>query len=105
MKRYLRIIVLITIPTLFFSSCVENNNKGIKIKVEEKISHENFDWLLGNWKRNFEEEGKETFEIWGKNSSSEYSGIGFTISCNFLYLSINGISKSISLSRYTTSNK
>ena len=82
MKRYLRIIVLITIPTLFFSSCVENNNKGTKIKVEEKISNENFDWLLGNWKRNNEEDGKETFEVWTKISSSEYYGIGFTMQNN-----------------------
>ena len=82
MKRYLKIIFLITIPTLFFSSCVENNNKGTKTKVEEKISTENFDWLLGNWKRNNEEDGKETFEVWSKISSSEYYGIGFTMQNN-----------------------
>ena len=38
-----------------------------------------FDWLLGNWIRLGEEEGKETFEYWKAISISEYSGIGFTI--------------------------
>jgi len=79
MKKYLRIIVLITIPTLFFNSCIENDNKETKTKVEEKISNENFDWLLGNWKRLNEEEGKETFENWEKIKETEYSGIGFTM--------------------------
>lgn len=40
---------------------------------------ENFDWLLGKWKRLKEEDGKETFENWDKINSSEYSGIGFTM--------------------------
>ena len=82
MKRYLRIIALITIPTLFFSSCVDNNNTGAKTKIEKKTTNKNFDWLLGNWKRNNEEDGKETFEVWTKISSSEYYGIGFTMQNN-----------------------
>ena len=40
---------------------------------------ENFDWILGNWKRLNEEEGKETFENWEKVSDIEYAGIGFTM--------------------------
>ena len=40
---------------------------------------ENFDWLLGNWKRTNEEKGKETFENWKKINDSEYNGIGFTL--------------------------
>ena len=43
------------------------------------MNSENFDWLLGKWKRLNEEEGKETFENWGKVSVNEYSGIGFTM--------------------------
>ena len=79
MKRYLRIIILIIMPTLFFSSCIENNNKGTKIKVEEKISNENFDWLLGKWERTNDEEGKQTFENWGKVNDLEYKGFGWTV--------------------------
>jgi hypothetical protein len=80
MKKHLLTIVLIAIPILFFTTCVENNNKETKRNVEkEKISNENFDWLLGNWKRNNEEYGKETFEIWTKKNHSTYYGIGFTM--------------------------
>lgn len=82
MNKKIGIIALIIIATLFFNSCAENTNKQTKTIVEEKTSIENFDWLLGNWKRNFEEEGKETFEIWTKNSNSEYLGIGFTMQNN-----------------------
>lgn len=74
-------IILLLIGVLLFSC-----NKNDKISSEnsynksEIISNEeSFDWLLGEWKRNNEEASKETFEIWEKVSSSEYSGIGFTM--------------------------
>ena len=38
-----------------------------------------FNWLLGDWKRLNEEDGKETFENWEKVSATEYAGIGFTL--------------------------
>ncbi|MBT3383057.1 MAG: hypothetical protein HN778_02560 [Prolixibacteraceae bacterium] len=47
--------------------------------MEVSKTTENFDWLLGNWKRNNEEAGKETFEVWEKTSNSEYIGLGFTM--------------------------
>jgi len=76
----IKTILLIIITALLFCSCTEKNKKGTKeIKIEEKTENKNFDWLLGNWKRLNEEKGKETFEIWNKESNSEYSGIGFTI--------------------------
>jgi len=40
---------------------------------------ENFDWLLGKWKRINEVEGVETFENWQKTSATDYVGIGFTM--------------------------
>lgn len=73
------IVLLIAVATLTFTSCEEKSKKDTKVKIEEKAVSENFDWLLGNWKRNNEEEGKETFEVWNKINSSEYSGIGFTM--------------------------
>jgi len=73
------IILLITVAILSFSSCTK---KESKVKIEVKTINGNFDWLLGNWKRVNEAEGKETFEIWKKNSNSEYSGIGFTMQNN-----------------------
>jgi hypothetical protein len=38
-----------------------------------------FDWLLGNWHRSNEQEGKETFEHWTKVSDTEYIGLGYTM--------------------------
>lgn len=75
--RTLNSIIIISIITSFaFVSC--NTNRKSKVnKISQKS--ENFDWLLGKWKRNNEEQGKETFENWGKISNSEYSGIGFTM--------------------------
>ena len=82
MKKYLGIIALLIISSLFLGSCAENTNKETKTKVEENKSTENFDWLLGDWKRNNEEAGKATFEVWTKISSYEYYGIGFTMQNN-----------------------
>jgi len=56
----------------------EKQKEGIKSETMIEKS-ENFDWLLGKWKRLNEEEGKETFENWNKINDTEYSGIGFTM--------------------------
>ena len=63
-------------------SCNQSKKEKQKeeIKSETMIEKsENFDWLLGKWKRLNEEEGKETFENWNKINETEYSGIGFTM--------------------------
>ena len=51
----------------------------MKSKQNRPIKIENFDWLLGKWKRLNDEVGKETFENWNKISLSKYLGIGFTM--------------------------
>ncbi len=77
------ILSITAIAILFLSSCTSNNSKDSKIQNNEiSKSTENFDWLLGNWKRNNEKENRETFEIWKKNNNSEYYGIGFTLQNN-----------------------
>lgn len=40
---------------------------------------EDFDWLLGNWQRINEQEGRQTFENWQKINDAEYEGLGFTL--------------------------
>jgi len=63
-------------------SCNQSKKEKQKeeIKSETMIEKsENFDWLLGKWKRLNEEEEKETFENWNKINETEYSGIGFTM--------------------------
>lgn len=57
---------------LALTSC--NSNNGV-----QDAATENFDWLLGDWKRTNEEDGKETYERWHQKDGSEYKGIGFTL--------------------------
>jgi len=42
-------------------------------------SSENFDWMIGEWQRTNEKEGRETYETWRKVTDSEYSGFGATL--------------------------
>ncbi len=70
MKKTLAIILL----GVLIISCSQTKKKQKTIKGTE-----NFDWLLGKWKRLNEEEGKETFENWEKVRNIEYSGIGYTM--------------------------
>lgn len=61
-------------------SCNQSKKKSINtetVEITEKSN--NFDWLLGEWERLNEEEGKKTYENWEKISDTEYSGIGFTM--------------------------
>ncbi len=74
--------LLILIIGILLISC--NQNKKEISKTNENLSEstemtDNFDWLLGKWKRNNEEIGKETFEKWEKKSNTEYLGLGFTM--------------------------
>ena len=77
------ILSITAIAILFLSSCISKNSEESKTQNNEiSKSTENFDWLLGNWKRNNEKENRETFEIWKKKNNSEYYGIGFTLQNN-----------------------
>ena len=61
------ILSITAIAILFLSSCISKNSEESKTQNNEiSKSTENFDWLLGNWKRNNEKENRETFEIWKK---------------------------------------
>ncbi len=73
------LILLMAIVILSFNSCTEEGEKETKAMDEKEMITENFDWLLGNWKRTGEEAGKETFENWQKTSDTEYIGLGFTM--------------------------
>jgi hypothetical protein len=63
---------------LLFTSCRVDNkqNRNEYINSPELIS---FDWLLGDWQRENEDEGKSTFERWNKKSDLEYRGFGYTL--------------------------
>lgn len=71
-------MLTLVISGILLLSCNQNN----KVKNESAdlgTESQKFEWLLGNWKRNNEEKGKETFENWRKIDETEYSGIGFTM--------------------------
>lgn len=60
-------------------SCNYQNKPSTKL-VDENNDYENFDWLLGNWERTNNDEGKMTFETWKKENDSLYIGFGYTLS-------------------------
>lgn len=70
MKRFL------FIAFVFFVSCNFSKSSGEKAAVNPEV---NFDWLLGNWERTNEKEGRATYENWVKMSSNVYDGTGFTL--------------------------
>ncbi len=74
------IVFVLIITVLTFSNCDKKKNKEIK-KTAVEVA-ENFDWLLGSWKRNNEEEEKVTVEVWEKENDKMYYGIGFTMQNN-----------------------
>lgn len=70
-------IALLLVLTLLMS-CQQKKETTNKESSKE-IVIENFDWLLGEWKRTNDEEGRETYESWKKESATEYQGFGFTM--------------------------
>ncbi len=61
-------------------SCKNNStSEEIKQIKEESPTAINFDWLIGDWQRTNEEEGKATFEHWKKVSNAEYKSFAYTM--------------------------
>jgi hypothetical protein len=75
MKTGLKLI-MITCSIFAFTMC---NTKPTNNSAKNDKNAENFDWLLGKWKRTNEIQPKETFEYWEKVNETEYHGIGFSI--------------------------
>lgn len=74
--------ILFLLTTILVLSCnqkakTDGTEKSEEISKTDTI--QNFDWLLGKWKRLNEKEGKETFENWDKITPEKYSGVGYTI--------------------------
>lgn len=74
MKR----ILFILLSVLFLSSCDDNSTKETKVNVKTQ-TNENFDWLVGKWKRNNNEPNRTTYEVWHKINRNEYNGWGYTM--------------------------
>lgn len=75
MKTISRIMLLFVM--LFVLSCssnkTDNSNKGFS------YAEYDFDFLLAEWNRTNDEDGKKTFENWKKENDSTYIGEGFTL--------------------------
>lgn len=73
---------LLVLAGILIISCNQSKKENPKANTKSNTSaeiSENFDWLLGKWKRLNEKEGKETLENWEKVSNTEYAGLGFTM--------------------------
>lgn len=75
-------IVVLVVLVLALGSC-KDDKKNIVVDLdqlqEEVAQTASIDWLLGNWKRTNDKEGRSTFEYWNKTSPSQYDGIGYTL--------------------------
>ena len=71
MKR----LTLLLIISIFFS-CKKTEDTTVQ-KVETNKTK--FDWLVGNWVRKNDQDGKQTFERWEKKSNTEFIGISYTL--------------------------
>lgn len=71
--------LVLTLLLLTLLSCKKSDPKVVNPDPE---TVQNFDWLVGNWIRTNEKDGKETYENWIKKSSSEYTSHGFTLKDN-----------------------
>ncbi|PIB35790.1 hypothetical protein BFP72_10485 [Reichenbachiella sp. 5M10] len=77
MKQF--VILLFAISTLSCNSNHKETQNTLTDSITRTDNTEHFDWLLGQWQRLNEEEGKETYEYWHKVSDTEYTGLGFTM--------------------------
>lgn len=75
MKIISRIIILSV--SLFIIACSSNKNENSNKPVS--YTGYDFDFLLGEWNRTNDEEGKKTFENWKKENDSTYIGVSFTL--------------------------
>ena len=73
------IIFIIGISLISCNQSKRGNPKTDGNFLESTEITENFDWLIGEWKRSYEDPGRETFERWEKKSNIEYLGLGFTM--------------------------
>lgn len=67
----MRTIILLLFSSLFITSCQK--------KTSPQLPKGDFDYLIGDWERTNEQEGKETFEHWSHDTENLYTGIGYTL--------------------------
>lgn len=80
----MKTLLLILITFLFIISCSPDKTQKTEIteKTEQNPVQNDFDFLLGNWERTNDQEGKKTFEKWEKQNDTMYKGHSFTMQKN-----------------------
>ncbi|MEP2935359.1 MAG: DUF6265 family protein [Gilvibacter sp.] len=73
---------LILFCTIVLVSCKESKEATPNVVEIQQPELANFDWLLGDWQRTNDDQGKQTYEQWAKISDTQYSGLGFTMQAN-----------------------
>lgn len=48
-------------------------------KTSSELPKGDFDYLIGNWERTNEQEGKKTYEAWQRPDTYVYKGTGYTL--------------------------
>lgn len=68
--------ILVCLVFLLAWSCknAKTNSPSTSSTNEDKI--ENFDWLIGSWKRIDDKKGSKTYEYWTKENANLYIGMG-----------------------------
>ncbi|SFL46942.1 DUF6265 family protein [Proteiniphilum acetatigenes] len=72
--------IMILFLSLFMIAC--SSNKSENSNKPLSYTGYDFDFLLGEWNRTNDEEGKRTFENWKKENDSTYIGESFTLRDN-----------------------
>lgn len=68
--------------TIVLVACKETKDATPDVTEAQQTELANFDWLLGNWQRTNDDQGKQTFEQWSKVNDRQYAGLGFTMQAN-----------------------
>lgn len=75
-----KLLINFTFLLLFtFLSCKKTDHNDINNTGSNQTQ---FDWLVGNWIRTNEKDGKKTFESWTKSSNSKFLGVSYTLQNN-----------------------
>lgn len=69
----------LAIVTSCFIALLACNNEQTAAPAETVAPPASYDWLLGNWQRTNDTEGRLTFENWTKLNDSTYLSHGFTL--------------------------
>ncbi len=75
----MKTLAILLIGICLFSCNQKNKSNSDLTQTGGKEGFQNFDWLVGKWKKLNDEAGKATFENWEKETPTRFMGHGFVI--------------------------